>query len=318
MALHETDHDLVGSGLAEIKGGRRRHGARICGEQVAPGGQHVGAATRRRARRPCGDVAAVERGQQGGFFIDRALQAQCVGLAIRRAAIDMQAVLDREILDVAQPGVDATQRFIWRVGPGDAGFRGKAGLGGSLHDQLRQPVATAAVEPIGLRIFVDQPLQFLLAFVQARAGQRRRQMAEGDGGDAALGLCGLARIGDDERIDDRQRASDDLGEAILPKRHRLAGQPFQRSMGADMDDRLHAERLLQPQAESDQFVARRQRRVMIVGAPVRRAATIRRQRHGDVAEGGRTEGEAGRCRRLAQASTTIRRASSGRCSDSIA
>ena len=59
---------------------------------------------------------------------------------------------------------------------------------------VRQPVAAAAVEAVGLRIFVDQPLQLLLLLVQSGRGQRRRQMAERDGRDAALGLRGLAGI----------------------------------------------------------------------------------------------------------------------------
>ena len=163
----------------------------------------------------------------------------------------------------------------------------RPGLRGRLDDQLRQPVAAAAVEPVGLRIFVDQPLELLLVLVEPGAGQRRRQMAERDGGDAALGLRGLAGIADDEGIDDRQRAGDDLGKAGLAQRDRLAGQPFQRAMGADMDEGMAAERLPQPQAEGEQRMARRQRRVVIVGAAVGGPAAIRRQRHGDVAEGAR-------------------------------
>ena len=138
----------------------------------------------------------------------------------------MQAVLDGEILEVAEPGVDAAQRFVGRVGSGDAGFGGEAGLLRGLDDQLGQPVAAAAVEPVGLGIFVDQPLELLLVLVQPGAGQRRRQMAERDGGDAPLGLRRLAGIGDDEGIDDGQRTGDDLGKAgfadsatVLPGSH---------------------------------------------------------------------------------------------------
>ena len=52
----------------------------------------------------------------------------------------------------------------------DPCFGGKAGLLRGLDDQLRQPVAAAAVEPVGLRIFVDQPFELLLALVEAGAG----------------------------------------------------------------------------------------------------------------------------------------------------
>ena len=82
-----------------------------------------------------------------------------------------------------------------------------------LDDQLGQPVAAAAVEAVGLGVFVDQPLERLLALVEPGAGERRRQMADGDRGDAPLGLRRLAGIADDEGIDDGQRAGDDLRES---------------------------------------------------------------------------------------------------------
>lgn len=73
---------------------------------------------------------------------------------------------------------------------------------GGFDDQLGQAVTAAAVEAVGLRVFVDEALKLVLVFVEAGAGQRRRQMAERDGGNAALGLCCLAGVGDDEGIDD--------------------------------------------------------------------------------------------------------------------
>ena len=82
------------------------------------------------------------------------------------------------------------------------------------------------------------------------------------------------------------------GKQFALMRHRLAGQPFQRAVRADMDDRVDAERLAQPQAEGDEFVARRQGRVVIVGAAIGRTAAIGSERDGDVAEGRGAEGEA--------------------------
>ena len=79
----------------------------------------------------------------------------------------MQAILDGEILEVAEPGVDAAQRLVGRIGFRHAGFGGEAGLGGGFDDQLREAVAAAAVEPVGLRVFVDQALQLLLVLVEA-------------------------------------------------------------------------------------------------------------------------------------------------------
>ncbi len=65
MILQIAAQNILGGGLAEVESGRRRHGARVGGEQVAAGRQHVGAAARRRAGRPGADVAAVKRRQQG-------------------------------------------------------------------------------------------------------------------------------------------------------------------------------------------------------------------------------------------------------------
>ena len=80
----------------------------------------------------------------------------------------------------------------------------------------------------------------------------------------ALGLRGFARIADDERVDHRQRAEHRLGEAGRGQRHGLAGQPFQRAVRAHVDHGI--EIVLQPEAERHQGVARRQGRIVIVGA----------------------------------------------------
>ena len=130
MILRIAAQHLVGRGLAEIEGGRRRHGARIGGEQVAAGRQHVGAAARRRAGRAGRDVAAVERGKQRARARPRRSACAAGRLRRARAAVDVQPVLDGEILEVAEPGIDPAQRR--RPGASvaaDAGFAGKPGLG---------------------------------------------------------------------------------------------------------------------------------------------------------------------------------------------
>ena len=116
-------------------------------------------------------------------------------------------------------------------------------------------------------------------------------MADGHAGDAALGLRRLARIADDEGIDHRQRAGDDFRKAVRGERDRLAGQPFQRAVRAHVNERVDLRDVLQPQAEGDQRMPRRQRRIVIIGAALRRAAAVRRQRDHNVAEGLRAETE---------------------------
>ena len=95
----------------------------------------------------------------------------------------------------------------------DAGLARKPGALRGLDDQPRQPLAPAAVEPVGDGIFVDQPLELLRRAAELGVHQRRRQMADGHGGDAALGLRRFSRIADEERIEHGQRADDRLREA---------------------------------------------------------------------------------------------------------
>ena len=80
------------------------------------------------------------------------------------------------------------------------------------------------------------------------------------------------------------------GKAVLAERHRLAGQPFQRAVRADMDERMAAER----------FAATGRRRAVRGAAAASgrdsrrgglRAAAIGGERDGDVAEARGAEGE---------------------------
>jgi hypothetical protein len=135
-----------------------------------------------------------------------------------------------------------------------------------------------------LGIFIDQALQLAGVTAKPAVNQWRRQMADGQSGNAALGLRRLARIADDERIDHRQRAGDDFGKAFGGERDGLARQPFQRAMCAHMHERIDLGDVLQPQAERDQRVARRQLRIVIIGAPLRGTSAIGRQRDQKLAE----------------------------------
>ena len=78
-------------------------------------------------------MAAVQRCDQrpalglGAFLADR------FGVC-RRATIDVQSVLDGEILEVAEPGVDTAQRFVRRIGRRDAGLGGEPGFCGGFDD----------------------------------------------------------------------------------------------------------------------------------------------------------------------------------------
>ena len=65
------------------------------------------------------------------------------------------------------------------VGAVDAGFARQSGALRGLDDQLREALAAAAVEAVGLRVFVDQPLKLARVAGKSAGDERRRQMADG-------------------------------------------------------------------------------------------------------------------------------------------
>ena len=76
--------------------------------------------------------------------------------AYRGSAENMLAVFNSEVLEIAQPGVDAFEGFVGRRGGIDASLTSKAGPPRRFHDQSRKPLAPAPIESVGLRIFIDQ------------------------------------------------------------------------------------------------------------------------------------------------------------------
>ena len=214
MGLQMRAQNFVGGEPAEVHRGRRRQRARIGGEKIAAGRQHVAAAARRRTGRTGRNAAAVERGKQCRALSFGARLPQRIVGAHGRAGVNVQAVFDREVFQIAQPGIDAAKRVVGCGRAVDAGLTRQPGALRRLDDQLCQPFAAAAVEAVGLRIFIDQALKLARIAGKPAGDQRRRQVADGDAGDAALGLRRLARIADDERIDHRQRAGDDFREAL--------------------------------------------------------------------------------------------------------
>ena len=104
--------------------------------------------------------------------------------------------------------------------------------------------------------------------------QRRRQMADRHRADAALGLRGFAGIVYDERIDDRRRADEDFGRADFAQRDRLARQPFERAVGAELDDRVDFFVTREPEMECDIAVARRKVEVVVVALARSRVTAV--------------------------------------------
>ena len=115
----------------------------------------------------------------------------------------------------------------------------------------------------GVVIFVDQRLEVLQRTVALGAGQRRRQVIDDDGADAALGLRSLARIVDDERIEMRHRAEDGFRIAGFRQRQSLARQPFEIAVLAHMDDGMGAIFLAQVGVEGEIAMRRHEVRRMV-------------------------------------------------------
>ena len=238
--------DLVGGEPAKLHRRRCRQRARIGGEEIAAGRQHVTPSARWRTGWAGRDATAVKRGDQGSPFGLGACPPSRIVVIEGGAAVNVQAVFDREVFQIAQPGVDAPQRFVRIDGSAEPGLAGQSGPLCGLHDKRCQPLAPSPVESVGLRIFIEQKLKLVRFAAWAAGNKRRRQMADRHCGDPALGLRRLAGIADDKRIKDRDRPGDDLRETVRCQRDRLAGQPFQGPMRAQMDHRIGLRDVLQP------------------------------------------------------------------------
>ena len=73
----------------------------------------------------------------------------------------------------------------------------------------------------------------------------------------------FAGVVDDERVDDGHRAGERFGPAGVGQRDRLAGEPFERAVRADMDECIGAA-LAEPEVEGDIGVTGAAREVMIL------------------------------------------------------
>ena len=87
-----------------------------------------------------------------------------------------------------------------------------------------------------LRIGVEELLELREVVVEVGARQRRGQMVDDDRVGSPLGLRAFAGIVDDEGIEHRHLAQREVGIARVRQRERLAGEPFQRAVLAEMDD----------------------------------------------------------------------------------
>jgi hypothetical protein len=71
----------------------------------------------------------------------------------------MQPVLQREVLEVAQPRIDLAQRLVGMHIARKSGFRCEPGALRGFDDEPRQTLAPAPIKTVGHRIFVHQALE---------------------------------------------------------------------------------------------------------------------------------------------------------------
>ena len=193
----------------------------------------------------------------------------------------MQAVADLQLLDLAQMVVEAGKLVGGRVAGLEAEVAGEAQGLAALQDALAQMRQPARVECRSLVVLVDQGLEVGELAPALRPGHGRGQMVDDDGGRPALGLGTLAGIVDDERVEVRQGPEHRLGQAGGGKGGGLAGQPFQVAVLAEMDDRMRAEEVAQPEVEGEVAVRRGEVRRVVgrVGVDVVAARRLQADHH---------------------------------------
>ena len=195
----------------------------------------------------------------------------------------MQAIADAHLLEVAEPGVEGDESLLGRLVVGRA-FLEEPAVAALFENERRNGARPARVKRLRLREFIEQSLEFERCAMRPGGDQRRRQMTDRDRADAALGLRSFAWIVDNERIDDRRRAEQNFGRATLAERDRLAGQPFERPMRAELNDRIDFLLAGEPEIERDIGVARRQVEIVIVALARGRVAAIGLNRDDELAK----------------------------------
>ena len=187
----------------------------------------------------------------------------------------MQPVADAQLLDVAEPGVQPDE------GLGGIHVRRQTDFGrqprgpGLIQNGWHHQAGAAGIEALGLGIFIEQRFDPGNVAGQAGSDQRRGHVTQRHRADPAAGLCRLAGSVDDEGINDGHRPQRHLRPGLGIERHGLARQPFERAVGADMDERVDGLDAPEPEVDGEIGMARRAALVVAVGLAILRPAAIR-------------------------------------------
>ena len=206
-------------------------------------------------------------------------------LPARRLAEHVQAVADLRVLDLAEPAVEVHDEVVEAL---VLGLVGDAEVAVELRglDQLPDLAADrgdlAGVHRLDRGVLVEQLLEAGQVAVRLGARHRRDEVVDERRVRAALGLRALARVVDQERVDQRQVPEDRVGRAGRRERRGLAGQPLEVAVLADVHQRVRAERGLQPAVGREVVVRGRQVGVVVdrdrvLPEPARAAASSRRR-----------------------------------------
>jgi hypothetical protein len=161
----------------------------------------------------------------------------------RRLAEYVQAVADEDVLDLAQVAVDVQQEVVELLVGGRlrhvqvvVQLRGRD----EVPDLATDGRELARVHRLHLGVLVEQLLELRHLVVALGPRHRRHQVVDDGGVTAALGLRALARVVDDERVEQRQVAEHRVGRAAAD-RPSPCRQPLERPVLAEVDDGVRPE-----------------------------------------------------------------------------
>ena len=198
----------------------------------------------------------------------------------------MQAAPDREVFDLAQVAVHVVQKVAELLGlllyaevPVQLGVAQRLPDPGSYGRKLRR------VERLDLVVLVEQLLQPRQVVVGLGPGHRGDEVVDHDRVRPPLGLRPLARVVDDERIEQRHVTQGGVRGAGGGEPQGLAREPLQRSVFAEVYYGVGAELLDDPPVDGEVVVRRREVGVVVDGDRVLPEPPGRLDADEDVPEG---------------------------------
>ena len=170
-----------------------------------------------------------------------------------RPTEDVQAAADLGVLELAEVAVDVSDEVVERVvvrgGSATPRSRWSSAATSRSHTLARMAGQLGRVEGGHLGVLVEERLEAGHVVVGVGPGHGRQQVVDDDRVGPPLGLGALARVVDDEGVDEREVAQRHVGKAGRRQPDPLAREPLERAVLADVDDGVGAPDLVQPAVE---------------------------------------------------------------------